>query len=397
MSAKDEPGRIVQLAVLTTSRLFVNTGLRMVYPFLPAFARGLGVPLTSLALLVSLRSASGVLSPLFGPLSERHGRRPILAFSMVLFALGCIILLVWPALWTFGLMLTVVAVTKVIYDPAMQAYLGDTVAYEERGRALAITELSWSGAFFLGVPLLGWTIDKHDWQAPFLFLAFFGMIAAIALWRALPSSDGRTSTVTGLGQAWAVIRRQRVVWAAAIYLLLIMLANELMLIVYGDWMESTFGLTLTALGLATAVIGGAEITGELSTAAFIDRIGKRSFVVATGATTVIMYAALPYVSSTIAAALVALFLLFLFFEMTVVGSVPLMTELVPDARGVVMSVILATGGLGRALGALIGPAIWSDRGFVPLLLISASLMLIAVLILATSIHEAGQQATHSAS
>jgi predicted MFS family arabinose efflux permease len=389
VSAKGETTRPAQLVVLTISRLFVNTGLRMVYPFLPAFARGLGTPLTTLAFLVSLRSASGVLSPIFGPLSERYGRRPILALSMVLFGLGCAILLAWPSLSAFGLMLIVVAVAKVIYDPAMQAYIGDTVAYGQRGRALAITELSWAGAFFLGVPLLGWAIDTHGWRAPFFFLAFFGMIAAVTLWRVLPTSDGRFSTVTGLGQAWAVIRRQRVVWAAAVYMLLVMLANELMLIVYGDWMESTFGLTLTALGLATAVIGGAEITGELSTAAFIDRIGKRSFVIATGVTTVAMYAALPFVSATLATALIALFLLFLFFEMTVVGGVPLMTEIVPDARGVVMSVVLATAGMGRALGALIGPVVWSNQGFEALLLISAALMLVAILILATSIHEAG--------
>jgi len=388
VSAKTEPGRTPQLFVLTASRLFVNTGLRMVYPFLPAFGRGLGAPLTTLAFLVSLRSASGVLSPLFGPLSGRYGRRPVLAVSMVLFALGCIILLVWPSLWTFGLMLIVVAVAKVIYDPAMQAYIGDTVAYRERGRALAITELSWAGAFFLGVPLLGWAIDNQGWRAPFFFLALFGLIAAVALWRTLPTSDGRISTVTGLGQAWAVIRSQRVIWAAAIYISLVMLANELMLIVYGDWMESTFGLTLTSLGLATAVIGGAEISGELSTAALIDRIGKRTFVIVTGAATVAAYALLPFVSATLVAALIALFLLFLFFEMTVVGGVPLMTEIVPEARGVVMSVVLATAGLGRALGALIGPAVWSSRGFEPLLLISAALMLIAVTILATSIREA---------
>ena len=81
----------------------------MVYPFLPAFSRGLGVPLSTLAFLVSLRSASGLLSPLFGPLSERYGRRPVLALTMVLFALGCAILLLWPALWAFGLMLILVA------------------------------------------------------------------------------------------------------------------------------------------------------------------------------------------------------------------------------------------------------------------------------------------------
>ena len=389
MSVRNSSSRIVQLSALTVSRLFLNTGLRMVYPFLPAFARGLGVPLSTLAYLVALRSAAGLLSPLFGPLSERFGRRPILALSMVLFALGCAVILLWPALWAFGLMLIVVALAKVIYDPAMQAYIGDTVAYEGRGRALAITELSWAGAFFLGVPLLSWSIENQSWRAPFFFLALFGIAAAAVLWRTLPANDGRSGSAASLGQAWLVIRKHRVIWAAAIYILLVMLANELFLIVYGDWMESSFALTLTALGLATAVIGAAEVSGELSTAAFIDRIGKRPFVIVTGTITVLMYAIMPYVSVSLVTALISLFLLFLFFEMTVVGGIPLMTEIVPTARGVVMSVILATGGLGRAVGALLGPAIWNNHGFEMLLLIAAVLMLGAVLILAFAIQEAG--------
>jgi predicted MFS family arabinose efflux permease len=211
------------------------------------------------------------------------------------------------------------------------------------------------------------------------------------LWRALPTSDGRSGSAASLGQAWLVIRKQRVIWAAAIYILLVMLANELFLIVYGDWMESSFALTLTALGLATAVIGAAEVSGELSTAAFIDRIGKRPFIIATGTVTVLMYAIMPFVSVSLITALISLFMLFLFFEMTVVGGIPLMTEIVPTARGVVMSVILAAGGLGRALGAILGPAIWNNNGFKMLLLIAASLMLVAVLILAFTIREAEPQ------
>ncbi|UCG23959.1 MAG: MFS transporter [Chloroflexota bacterium] len=394
MSDKSTSTRVIQLAVLTVSRLFLNTGLRMVYPFLPAFARGLGVPLATLAALVSLRSAAFALSPLFGPLSERYGRRSILALSMLLFALGCAVIVLWPELWAFGAMLIVVAVAKVIYDPAMQAYIGDTVAYRRRGRALAITELSWAGAFLLGVPLIGWSIENRSWQAPFLFLTIASVGAAPVLWRALPASDGRNSAATTLAKSLQVIRRQRVIWAAALYILLVTLANELLLIIYGDWMESTYALTLSALGLATAVIGAAEVGGELSTAAFIDRIGKRPFVIACGSITVLMYAVMPIVSTSLTTALIALFVLFLFFEMTVVGGIPLMTEIVPAARGVVMSIILAAGGLGRALGALLGPVVWTSGGFETLGLVAAALMLIAVLILAIAIHEAGHQSSH---
>ena len=51
-------------------------------------------------------------------------------------------------------------IAKVLYDPAVHAYLGDTVPYSERGRATAALELSWSSAWLLGVPASGFLIER---------------------------------------------------------------------------------------------------------------------------------------------------------------------------------------------------------------------------------------------
>ncbi|MGB3715456.1 MAG: MFS transporter [Candidatus Promineifilaceae bacterium] len=388
MSEKKSPSLVGQLVVLTVSRLFLSAGLRMVYPFLPAFARGLGVPVSTIAPLVSIRGFTSLLSPVFSPLSERYGRRPILAWSLVLFALACLLVVIWPSYWPFGVTIAVIALAKVIYDPAMQAYLGDVVPYKQRGKALAVTELSWAGAFLLAVPLVGIAMEKQGWEMPFLWLALLGVGSAFMLWRFIPRADGRSGKVTNLRSTVQVIRRFPVIWAASLYVLLAMAANEVLLIVYGSWMESSFDLSLATLGLATAVIGAAEITGEIVVGPAVDWLGKRPVIIVTGVLTALTYFAMPFIGDSLAAALAALFVLFLFFEMTVVGGVPLMTELVPTARGVVMSVILATGGLGRAIGALIGFAIWSGGGFQAVGIVSGTVMSISIVILYFWVREA---------
>ena len=45
--------------------------------------------------------------------------------------------------------------SKIVLDPAQYAYLGDRVAFERRGTAMALVELSWSLAFLVGIPLVG--------------------------------------------------------------------------------------------------------------------------------------------------------------------------------------------------------------------------------------------------
>ncbi len=373
---------------MTLARLCLNTGLRMVYPFAPAFARGLGVPVEAIYQLIFIRNFAGFFSPLFSPLSERYGRVPVLVFSMLLFGFGCLVVVVWPTYIALGLTLCLISLAKIIYDPAMQSYIGERVPYAQRGRAISVTELAWAGALLIGGPVLSLTIARQGWRAPFFWLAVAGVLAALAVWRGIsrthaPAAGGAVT----LWQTAHIIRRHRVIWAAMAYVTLTMTASETLLIVFGDWMESTFGLGLVALGFSAGIIGLAEATGELSTGWAVDRFGKRPIVITTGLLNALAMLLLPFVSVTLASAQVAYFAVFFLFEMAIVGSVPLMTELVPSARAVVMSAVIAAMALGRVMGAWLGPQLFSVWGFGANGVAAAVLMGLGVLILAFWVHE----------
>lgn len=377
----------VQLAAIVFGRLAINTSIRMAYPFLPAIARGLGVPLTSVAQLVALRSFAGFLSPLFSPLSERFGRRLLLALSMVGFGLGCLIVFLWPSYWFLGVTLVLTGLAKVVYDPTMQSYLGDVVPYEKRGMAIAVTEFSWAGALLVGAPLVGLAIERQGWHAPFFWLAVFGFGAALVLWRLLPAAHVHATRAANLRSVLRVMRSHPVIWAVALYVLLAMIAQELLLIVYGDWMEQSYGLALTNLGLASAVIGGSEVLGELTAGWSVDRFGKRRVVITLGLALSLVYFLLPYASVSLALALLMLFLFFYLFEASFVGSMPLLTEVVPTARSVALSVAVAAAGLGRMIGALLGPEVWQRFGLSGNTTVGAILTLLAILVLARWVRE----------
>jgi predicted MFS family arabinose efflux permease len=169
--------------------------------------------------------------------------------------------------------------------------------------------------------------------------------------------------------------------------MLAMGSNEIFFIVYGDWMEASFGLALGVLGLASGIIGGAEIVGELSAGFLVDRFGKRPVIIITGLLNAATYCAIPFTGNSLVSALVTLLLLFWFFEVTLVGGIPLLTELVPNARSVVMSVTLAAGALGRTIGSLIGPVIFQKWGFPGSGVTAALVMGLGVLVLARWVKE----------
>ncbi|HWQ83279.1 MAG TPA: MFS transporter, partial [Anaerolineales bacterium] len=164
MSLKRLP---VQVIVFTTIRIALNTMFRMVYPFLPAFGRGLGVDLQSIALALSLRSAAGSASPFLVSYAESKGRRTGMLMGLFMFAAGCGLVVVYPSYVTFVLALIITLLGNFVYLSSMQAYLGDRVPYARRGLVLAVTEIGWSLSFIFGVPLAGGLISQRGWSAPF--------------------------------------------------------------------------------------------------------------------------------------------------------------------------------------------------------------------------------------
>ncbi|MBK8988553.1 MAG: MFS transporter [Chloroflexi bacterium] len=387
MNQSNAPRFRWQLAAITLARLFLNTGLRMVYPFAPAFARGLDVPVTAIYRLIAVRNVAGFFSPVLGPLALRYGRKVMMMASVLLFALGCLLVVVWPAYWSLGVALTLLAFAKVIFDPAMQSYVSDAVPYQQRGKALAVTEYAWSLAFIVGAPAVGLAIQAQGWSAPFFWLGVLSLTAVFILWRILPRRVRRVREGAGWRETAVALRRNPVIWLAFVYITLAIAANEILFIVYGDWMESSFNLTLASLGLASGVIGGSEIVGETFAGWSVDRFGKRPVIITTAILNSLLYILIPHTSASLMAALITLFFLFLTFEITLVGGMPLMTELVPQSRGVVMTIVLAAMSMGRLLGSTIGPLIWEHGGFVWSGLASGVIMGTAVFILYRWIRE----------
>lgn len=337
------------------ARLVLNIAHRMVYPFLPEFSRGLGVTPASLTLILSVRGALGLTAPLFGILPDRLGRKRAMLIGLGVFTLAMLLVPALPLYAVFFAAIILVTISKYIFDPSLQAYLGERIAYQQRGVAIAFTELGWSGAFLLGVPVIGVLIARSDWRAPFLPLAGLSLIAGVALWRMLPrtTSGAVAGGPVSSASLMAIFRNPIIVGALSIGLCA-SIANEILNVVYGVWMEQTFHLQVAALGLTAIVIGLAELGGEGIVMVVVDRVGKRRTIAMALAASAAANALLPFMTANLPLALAGLFLIFITFEVAIVASLPLMTELLPRARGLMMSINVAAHGAGRMAGALLG-------------------------------------------
>ena len=226
--------------------------------------------------------------------------------GLTLAALGLGAVSLRPTFGTFFVALLLTAAGKILFDPAMQAYLADRVGYARRGVAIAATELGWSLAFLVGMPLVGWLMARQGWAAPFPWLTAFTLGAVIWLAALLPADRGRDPGTPSVARHLQAVLRHRAAVAGLVLGVLVSTANESVSIVYGLWMEGTFGLQVAALGAASAVIGLAELGGEGLVAGFADRLGKRKSVALGIVLNSMAGLALPVVGTTTAGALAAL-------------------------------------------------------------------------------------------
>jgi len=367
------------LAFFVAARAASNTAYRMVYPFLPVFARAFGVDLETMSLALSARAASGALGPLLAPLTDRHGRRFGLSIGLGLFAAGAFLGASGPGFASFAAALILMTVGKYVIDPAVLAHLSDIVPYARRGRALALTELSWALAFIAGVPAVGFLLGRFGGRAPFAVLACLGLVGLMAVRRFLPDGKGE-ETKGGHRESYLAVLRSPAALAGIAVILAVSVSNELVNLVFGVWLEDAFGLKVAALGIAAAAIGVAEFGGEGLVVATVDRLGKMNALMIGLAANGLAALILPLAGRTMAGALIGLALFYLTFEYTVVSLLPVMSEILPRARATLLAFTAASFSLGRAIGSLVSPRLYG-LGFPAVALTAVGLNVVAFLVL----------------
>lgn len=363
----DKRGLATSLGAAIFSRFILNTARRFAYPFAPVLSRGLGVPLTAITSLIAVNQFSAVLGVGFGPLADRWGYRNMMTAGLGMLGVGMLAAALLPFYAVVMTALLLAGFGKTLFDPALQGFVGQRVPFERRGLVVGLVETSWAASTLLGVPLIALLIERFGWRAPFLFLGLAGIAGAGLLWLLLPATEqreggDRTPPERGLIASLLGLFRDRAAAGFLAYAFLVSVANDVIFVTYSTWLEGQFALGVVALGVGTSVIGVAELGGEGLTALFADRLGLRRMVLLGGCFSILSYLVLPLLGSTLTIALGGLFFVFISFEVTLVTSLSLCTEILPAQRATMVAGFFATAGIGRVVGAFLGGYLWEWGG-----------------------------------
>jgi predicted MFS family arabinose efflux permease len=359
---------IVLLTILFSATFVVATGIQMGNALFPSLSRLLDVPLGTVTTLVSVWAFTGLLAPLFGPPSDRHGHGMFVLIGLASFAIGNLLCAFAPGFTPLLIFQVLVGLGYAIFNFSASAVVGDLFAYGVRARAMSLVRIAVSVTALVGVPaaaaIAGWATAR----APFGAIGGLGLIVLLAAWLLVPRSPQRgehSAPVPATASLWSSVRevaRQRSALAGLLTFAVYAMIPTGVFVYLAAWLEGSFRLTETQVGLAFGLVGVGGLVGNALTAAWADRLGKKrsalwGLVALSAAATL-----LPHLA-TLPAALSCIALLAVALEFSTASFGTLMTELAPASRGTLMSLASLAIGIGTGVAPLALRPLWESRGY----------------------------------
>jgi DHA1 family inner membrane transport protein len=256
---------LVNLVIGTAA--FMNAGLLV--PMAKSFGVGVGA-VGQATTVYSL--ATALLAPAFLVATAGLAPRVALAIALVLFAAGNVVTALAPDLIT--LLGARVLMGCGSAATAMMAGLAVAIApIERRAQALSIVFVGMSLSYVTGIPLATWVGLGWGWRLPVWAAVVLTLLAAGALWKALPAAR---QGVTGPSlRGAAALLRQRAVLAVFSLTLVYFIAIFSVFSYMGPVLKSLKPLEPGALSAVISVFGVAGVVGTLSGGRAADRLGAR--------------------------------------------------------------------------------------------------------------------------
>ena len=264
------------MTILFFTLVIVMLGFGMIIPILPFYIDDLGASGSDLGLLMATFAlAQFIFAPIWGQLSDRHGRKVILMVGIAGNALSLLFFGLSTELWMLFVSRALAGILSSATLPTAMAYIGDSTTEEERGGGMGMMGAAMGAGMVLG-PGLGGLLATQTLALPFFVGAALSALAFVFVFLALPESlpeEARTADGGGLrgpqlAEMWRALLGPIGFLLIFAFLVSFGLTNfEAVFGLYAleryDYGPRQVGTILTAIGLASAVVQGA-LTGPLT-------------------------------------------------------------------------------------------------------------------------------------
>jgi DHA1 family multidrug resistance protein-like MFS transporter len=176
------------LVILFATMVIMMIGFGIIIPILPFYVEHLGGGGIAMGLLMAIFSLMQFLfSPIWGALSDRFGRKPILMVGVFGNAATMVLLGISTSIPMLITMRGLAGILSSATLPTAMAFISDSTDEKSRGGGMGIVGAAMGLGMVLG-PSVGGIFARISLQAPFYFAGALSLLAVALIWWLLPES-----------------------------------------------------------------------------------------------------------------------------------------------------------------------------------------------------------------
>ncbi|HSJ52692.1 MAG TPA: MFS transporter [Anaerolineae bacterium] len=192
------------LAILSLTLGVVMLGFGMVMPIMPFYVESMGASASELGLLVAISPFIQLIaSPLWGSVSDRHGRKPVLIVGLAGYGLSMLFFGLSTELWMLFVARGLGALLSAATMPTTMAYVSDSTSEQERGGGMGALGAAMGLGMVFG-PALGGLLGSESLSRPFFLTAAVCLLTLVLVLLFLPESlpaGARRGAAAGVARA----------------------------------------------------------------------------------------------------------------------------------------------------------------------------------------------------
>jgi len=244
-------GRVFPVLALAIFSSMLGAGI--VVPLLPLYAEGMGATGLWLGLIFASFAISRTLvTPFFGRLSDRKGRKLLLVIGLFTYALISFAYVMADHVYELVLIRLVHGVSGAMILPIAQAYIGDLSPEGEEGKWMGYSNAAFFSGFGFGPLMGGMLAAQWGMNLAFITMGVFNLIAFFIAIILLPRSDLRKSA-TALSFSFMDMRRSSTMVGLFSFRLAIALGRSSFFTFLPLLAATRLGLPANLIGLLIAV------------------------------------------------------------------------------------------------------------------------------------------------